>query len=214
VGEYGFLFLAAFFGYLLGSLNTSLLVGKIYETDIRKHGSGNAGMTNTLRTLGKTAAVLVTLGDALKAVAACLIGDALIGEFLGYPDMGLMIGGVFAILGHIWPVFFKFKGGKGILTSIATILMMNWQIGVILLIVFIIIVAITRYISLGSIIGSILFPTLSFVFMDYFETNNVFVFFAASIAVLAILKHKANISRLLKGNENKLGQKKIKNMAA
>ncbi|MDP4182682.1 MAG: glycerol-3-phosphate acyltransferase, partial [Bacillota bacterium] len=96
-------------GYLLGSLNSSLIIGKIYGVDVRKHGSGNAGATNTLRTLGKKAALFVTLGDVFKGIIACLLGYFLLG------NDGLMSAGIGAIIGHNWPLYFKFKGGKGVL---------------------------------------------------------------------------------------------------
>lgn len=194
-------------GYLLGSLNTSIIVGKFYGTDIRKHGSGNAGMTNTLRTLGKAAAVMVIIGDILKGVLSYLVGNFLVSGSPGAIDfsgMGGMIGGIAAIAGHNWPVYFGFKGGKGILTSFAVVLIMDWKLGLILFGIFVIIVAITRYVSLGSIIASIAFPIGALL-----KGNGpVFVFFAAILGILAIARHNANIKRLLNGTESKLGSKK------
>lgn len=195
-------------GYLLGSLNTSLIVGKFYGVDVRSHGSGNAGATNTLRVLGKKATVFVTLGDILKGIIACLIGHFLVGNVEGYGNVGLMAGGISAIFGHNWPVFFGFKGGKGILTSLAVVLMMDWRIGLILLSIFLVVVLLTRYISLGSIIASALFPVFSA--MPVFGRSYLFVLFALAIAALAIYRHKANISRLFKGTESKFGSKASK----
>jgi acyl phosphate:glycerol-3-phosphate acyltransferase len=198
--------LVAVFGYLLGSANTSLIVGKFYGIDVRKHGSGNAGATNTLRTMGKSAALLVGLGDVLKGIIACLIGVALIGANSVDYKLGLMVGGVAAILGHNWPIYFGFKGGKGIFTSYAVIMMMNWKIGLILLGVFIIILALTRFVSLGSMIGSALFPIIALI--PVFGESYVFVIFALFIGALAIFKHRSNLARIFQGTESKLGAKK------
>jgi len=201
-------------GYLLGSLNTSIIVGKFYGTDIRMHGSGNAGLTNTLRTLGKTATVLVLLGDILKGVLSYLIGNLVVGSIqmeslvanhlttvLG---IGGMVGGIAAIVGHNWPIYFGFKGGKGILTSFSVVMMMDWKLGLLLLGLFIIIVAITRYVSLGSIIACVAFPVGAFI-----KGNGiVFTLFAAILAILAISRHNANIKRLISGTETKIGAKK------
>ncbi len=199
-------------GYLLGSLNTSLIVGKFYGTDVRKHGSGNAGMTNTLRTLGKVAAVMVIAGDILKGVISYLLGNIIIGSIpesitLDLAGIGGMAAGIAAIAGHNWPVYFGFKGGKGILTSFAVVLMMDWKLGLILLGIFAVIVAITRYVSLGSIIASVAFPIGAAIKGN----NTIFIAFSAVLAVLAVARHKANIGRLLSGSEAKLGQKKKTN---
>lgn len=201
-------------GYLLGSLNTSIIVGKCYGIDIRMQGSGNAGMTNTLRTLGKAAAMLVILGDILKGVLSYLIGavvvdSAIVGGILPNPlssvvGLGGMVGGIAAIIGHNWPIYFGFKGGKGILTTFSVVMMMDWKLGITLLGLFIIIVAITRYVSLGSIIACVAFPITALI-----KGNGpVFVIFASILAVLAIDRHKANIKRLISGTETKLGVKK------
>lgn len=196
-------------GYLLGSLNTSIIVGKLYGTDIRKHGSGNAGMTNTLRTLGKAAAVMVIVGDVLKGVLSYIIGNVVFNTIpevatTDIANVGGMAAGIAAIAGHNWPVYFGFKGGKGILTSISVVIMMDWMLGLILLGIFVIIVAITKYVSLGSIIASIAFPITAFI-----KGNGlVFIVFSVILAVLAVARHNANIKRLLSGSESKLGEKK------
>lgn len=206
--------LALVIGYLLGSINTSIIVGKCYGIDIRNHGSGNAGMTNTLRTLGKIAAVLVVVGDILKGVLAYLIGDFIVdavtienifgSQFQTVDGLGGMIGGIAAIVGHNWPIYFGFKGGKGILTSFSVVMMMDWQLGLILLGVFLIIVLITRYVSLSSITACVVFPIAA-----YIKGNGiVFTVFAAILALLAICRHKANIIRLVNGTESKIGSKK------
>ncbi len=198
--------LAGVIGYLLGSINTSIIVGRFYGIDIRKHGSGNAGATNTLRTLGKKATVFVALGDLLKGIAACLIGMLLTGNVENAGQLGLMAGGLGAVVGHNWPLYFGFKGGKGVLTSFAVVLMMDWRIALLLLGVFIIVVAVTRYVSLGSVIGSALFPLVAAI--PYFEKSKVFVLFALCLGFLAVIRHRTNIERLLKGTESRFGAKK------
>lgn len=203
-----FYLLVALLGYLLGSLNSSIIVGKFYKIEIRDHGSKNAGMTNTLRTLGKVPALLVIFGDILKGVTSCILGNLVLFNFTNISGLGLLIGGFFAVLGHNWPVYFNFKGGKGILTTFAVILMMNYKIGLIVFLIFLIIVLFTKYISLGSIVGCLSFPIISYYFMDYFNTNIHFVFFSTMLSILAIARHHSNIKRLINGNENKLSFKK------
>ncbi|MDP4093724.1 MAG: glycerol-3-phosphate 1-O-acyltransferase PlsY [Bacillota bacterium] len=195
-------------GYLLGSINSSLVVGKFYGVDVRQHGSGNAGANNTLRTLGKKAAVLVTAGDILKGVAACIIGHYIVGTVNGLDKFGLIVGGISAIIGHNWPLYFGFRGGKGVLTTFSVILMMDWQVGLILLGAFIIVVVITGYVSLGSIIGASLFPIVSAV--PLFNNKSTFVLFAIVVAFLVIIRHKSNIERIFKGTESKFGKKNNK----
>ena len=193
-------------GYFLGSINSSLVVGKFYGVDVRKHGSGNAGATNTLRTLGKKAAMIATLGDLLKGFVACIIGLLLAKSFGSITkEMGIMISGVAAIIGHNWPIYFKFKGGKGVLTSLAVVLMMDYKIALLILGVFIIIVAITRFVSLGSIVATLLFPILA---ATLFSKSPEFIVFSSILAFLIIFRHRSNIVRIIKGTESKLGAKK------
>src|SRR5580692_10125471 len=153
-------------GYLLGSLNTAVIVGKIYGKDISSHGSKSAGLTNTLRVLGKPAAVLVLVGDILKGVIACLIGLRL-GVYVysgGARDcVSLLAAGAGAVLGHNWPVYFGFKGGKGVLTAVTVMFMFNWAMTLISLGVFVIIVALTRFVSLGAMCAIAAFVAMSFI---------------------------------------------------
>jgi acyl phosphate:glycerol-3-phosphate acyltransferase len=206
LGLLGFkLLLVAVAGYLLGSVNTSLVVGKFYGIDVRQYGSRNAGATNTLRTLGKAAALMVGAGDVLKGIISCLIGLLLIGKVNG-DFLGIMVGGVAAILGHNWPIYFGFKGGKGIFTSFAVVMMMDWKIGLTLLGIFIIIVVLSRYVSLGSVIGSLLFPVVAV--MPMFKRSFTFVTFGVAVGLLALFRHRGNIVRIFNGTESKLGSKK------
>lgn len=203
------LFLCALMGYLLGSVNSSVIVGKLYKIDIRAEGSGNAGLTNTLRVLGKKAAVMVLAGDILKGVLAVAVGILAIVSQWSDPAIGeiyAVTAGTFAVIGHNWPVYFGFRGGKGILTTATVIFMLDWRIGLFVLVLFILIVAISGYVSLGSIVGSIAVPLAAW----FFGHNIFFILFMIFLGILAVFRHKANIKRLIEGNENKLsfGSKK------
>jgi glycerol-3-phosphate acyltransferase PlsY len=192
-------------GYLLGSLNTAVIVGKIYGKDIRSHGSKSAGLTNTLRVLGKSAAVFVLAGDILKGIVACFIGLRL-GVYVysgGAIDcVSLLAAGAGAVLGHNWPVYFGFKGGKGALTAVAVLFMVDWVMVLICLGFFVIIVTLTRYVSLSTICATILFVVISLI--PYFGHTFYFYIFGLLMAFTIIFKHKENIQRLLSGTENKL----------
>jgi glycerol-3-phosphate acyltransferase PlsY len=199
------IFAALASGYLLGSLNTAIVVGKIYGKDIRSHGSKSAGLTNTLRVLGKPAAVLVLVGDILKGIIACLVGLQL-GVYVytgtAIDCISLFAAGAGAVIGHNWPIYFGFKGGKGALTAAAVMLMFNWVLALIALGFFAVIVALTRYVSLGTITAAIFFVAVSFI--PAFGSTAYFQVFAGLLAAIIIYKHRANIQRLLSGTENKL----------
>lgn len=193
------LILGVLAGYLLGSLNSSLIVGRFYGVDVRQHGSGNAGTTNTLRTLGKKAALFVLPGDLLKGILAYFAGYLIYGG-----PLGGMVAGTAAIVGHVWPVFFEFKGGKGVLTSLAVLMLIDWQIALGMLGIFIVILLISRYVSLGSIIAAFLFPATAIALGRSAET----IICSAIIAILIIFKHHSNIKRLVSGTESKFSFKK------
>ena len=192
-------------GYLLGSLNTAVIVGKIYGKDISGHGSKSAGLTNTLRVFGKSAAVFVLAGDILKGIIACFIGLRL-GVYVysgGAKDcVSLLAAGAGAVVGHNWPVYFGFKGGKGVLTAVTVMFMFDWVMALISLGVFVTIVALTRYVSLGTIFATVFFVAISFI--PVFGNTFYFQIFACLMASMLIFKHKENIRRLLSGTENKL----------
>ncbi len=196
--------------YLLGSINFAIIIsGKKYHEDIRSHGSKNAGMTNMMRTYGRTAAAFTLMGDALKAIAACLLGYALIGQ------LGAYIAGLFCVLGHVFPVFYRFKGGKGVVTAFATVLMCDPFIFLILILLFVLIVLFTRFISLGSILCMLLYPILldrvtRFVSLlsTGEESTSPYIIFTVLIAAVIVIKHWENIKRLSKGKENKFSFKK------
>jgi glycerol-3-phosphate acyltransferase PlsY len=198
--------LAAFAaGYLLGSLSTAVLVGKMYGKDIRSHGSKSAGLTNALRVLGKSAAVLVLAGDILKGVIACLIGlrlGVLVHSGEAVDSASLLAAGAGAVIGHNWPLYFEFKGGKGALTGVAMLFMFDWVMALMCLGLFVTIVALTRYVSLGTVCATISFAVLSFI--PVFGHTFYFYMFACLMACIIIFKHRENIQRLLSGTENKL----------
>ncbi|PEM10714.1 glycerol-3-phosphate 1-O-acyltransferase PlsY [Bacillus pseudomycoides] len=199
------IFAALALGYFLGSLNTAVIVGKIYGKDIRNHGSKNAGLTNTLRVLGKSAAVFVLAGDILKGIIACFIGLFLSVYFYSGEAkdcVSLLAAGAGAIIGHNWPIYFRFKGGKGALTAIAVLFMIDWVMALLCLGSFVIIVALTRYVSLGTVCATILVAFISFI--PVFGNTLYFYIFACLMAFIVVFKHMENIQRLLSGTENKL----------
>lgn len=193
--------------YLLGSINTSIIVSKFYDKgDIRQKGSGNAGATNTLRVLGKKAAVFVVLGDALKGIIAVLLSYVIEKSIFGvYEGYAVYVAAVAVVLGHVFPVFFGFRGGKGIMTSIAVIFVLDSAIGGILFAVFAALVICFNYISLASCVCCIVYPLLVW----WFHTGNI-AFLASSVivALIALIKHRTNIVRLFKGTESKFIKKK------
>lgn len=192
--------------YLIGSVSFAVIFGKkISGIDVREKGSGNAGSTNVLRTAGKKAATLTLLCDALKGVVAIFIAW-IAGKIFKNSDSALLVqlAAIAAAIGHTFPIFFGFKGGKGVATSLGILLMINWQIGLICLAFWAVIVALTRMVSLGSIGAAILFPILTiFIRQNYIVPEGYYFVFAVLLAVLVIFNHRENIKRLLEGKENK-----------
>lgn len=196
----GFL-LCAVIAYLIGSLNFGIIISKYkFKDNIRDHGSGSAGMTNMMRTYGKTAAIFTFLGDFTKAVIAVVIGTILCGEMGGY------IAGFFSVIGHVFPVYFKFKGGKGIASTAGMLVCLNPIVFLILLVVFVIIVAFTKYISLGSIMCMLIYPLILNRLVT--EPNFIVTIISILLSILVIFLHRANIKRLWEGQENKFSFKK------
>ncbi|MDD6308671.1 MAG: glycerol-3-phosphate 1-O-acyltransferase PlsY [Clostridia bacterium] len=188
--------LVVIIGYLLGSINSAVIYSKLRGEDIRNTGSGNAGATNILRTYGKGAAAIVVVGDIAKGILAVLIGRILGGTHLSY------FAGLSAVLGHNYPLYFGFRGGKGILTSLAVMLMISPKQAVISMVFAIVVIAVTRYVSLGSILGSILFGIL----IAIFSTDLWLILVSVAVVLLAVLRHIPNIRRLCNGTERKLGK--------
>ena len=201
-------------GYLFGLIQTGYIYGKIKKIDIRKHGSGNAGTTNALRTLGWKAGVITFIGDCLKCVLAVTVVQVL---FIQDPHQGLyaMYAGLGAVLGHNFPFYLKFKGGKGIASTAGLILAVNPIMFLIVAVVFISIVLITQYVSLGSIIIMVLFVIMVVISGQsgwlLVLPGDLYEYYAIAIvlALLAIWRHRANIKRLLNGTENKTDVRKI-----
>ena len=204
--------------YLLCSINSAIIVTKIKSgKDIRTLGSGNPGLTNTLRTQGKIAALFVLVGDVAKGVLSiiavwlCFLYLADIdphAKEIGY-EWVLYIAGIFATLGHMFPVYYGFKGGKGVLVTVSVLLAIDWLPAVILLGIFAVVVAITRYVSLGSCIAAFLYPFAVLIF-GIIESNPSIVLnviFSAIIGAMIIIMHRENIKRLIHHTEKKLGQK-------
>ena len=181
-------------GYQLGSINSAILVSKLtMGYDIRTKGSGNAGLTNAYRCMGTGRTLLVLVGDVAKAAIALYIGGMLMGP------MGELIAGAFVILGHVFPLYFGFKGGKGVLVGATMVAMFDWRIVLILLAVFILLVGVTKWVSLGSVVGAAMFP-----FLTYFFYRDIPMFvMTAAMAAAVIYMHRSNIVRMLHGEENK-----------
>lgn len=186
--------------YLLGSIPFSVWIGKaFYGVDVREHGSGNAGATNTLRVLGKKTGFIVLFLDSLKGfLAANVVRVLALDEsyLLNYQ----MLFGMMAVLGHIYPIFAGFKGGKGIATLLGIVIAMSWKVSLVCMLCFVLIVWITRFISVGSMLTCILSPLFVFVIHG---NEMVFIYFCIGIALMVVYTHRSNIKRLLSGTENK-----------
>ena len=193
--------LSALMGYLLGSINASIIISKRRGKDIREMGSGNAGTTNTLRSLGKGAAAVTLTVDILKGVIAILLAR-LIFKDVPYADL---FAGAGAVLGHNFPLYYGFRGGKGVLTSFAAALTLQPIPALLALLVGVIVIALTKYVSLGSILGAVSLPIICF----FYNRDNTAIFvFMICLAALVIIRHHANIKRLIEGNERRLSFKK------
>lgn len=187
-------------GYLLGGINGAILLSKLVEKDdVRRHGSGNAGFTNFFRNYGKRTSLLVILIDAAKAAASCLLGGWLLGKY-GLRTEGMLLGGLAATLGHDFPAFLGFRGGKGIVCGFATALVTDWRVGLILLAVFALVYFLTHYVSLASVLCALGF----FVSFWLFYPGRPFVLILSGcLSALAVFLHRENIGRLVRGQERK-----------
>ena len=202
----------AIIAYLIGSINFSVIISKkVAGFDVREKGSGNAGSTNMLRSVGKGAAALTLLCDILKGVVAILIAIG-IGNIVKDADKGLLvqIAGVAVVLGHTFPIFCGFKGGKGVATALGILLMTNWQIGLICLVFALVLMVLTQMVSLGSCAAAVLFPVLTLFIKEHYivtEGGNYFIY-SVILAGIVLYNHRSNIKRMLNGTENKLSFKK------
>ena len=203
--------------YLLGSISFSVIISKkIAGFDVREKGSGNAGTTNVLRTVGKKASALTLLCDTLKGVIAILVAyivGLIVKEGI---DKALLVqlSGIAVILGHTFPIFFGFRGGKGIATSLGVLLITNWNIGLICLVFALLLMILTKMVSVGSLAAAVLFPVLvTFMPSDVYIVEGShfgYIVYAILLAVLVIFNHRSNVKRLLTGTENKIDFKKTK----
>lgn len=218
------IFLTALVAYLLGSVNSSILITRLFgeKTDIRQMGSGNAGATNVLRSVGRLAAALTFVCDFLKCVLAVVAGRAIFSYFFQIPSidpmvieqMGAYIAGIVCILGHIYPLYFGFRGGKGVVTSIAMIMIIDWRVSLIVWAAFFIAVLFSKMVSLGSVCGAGIYPFATFFltyFYDYHSSAKVPLSYVVVTTVssfiigcIIIIKHRANIKRILDGTEKKV----------
>ena len=200
---FGGILLCMIIPYLLGSLNFGVMISQLrFGDDVLTHGSGNAGATNTLRTYGKKTAALIFCLDLLKAALAVVIGSRIMTR-----EMGGAIAGVFVVLGHMFPIFYKFKGGKGVACMAMVILILSPISFVILLALFIALVLMTRYVSLGSIMGALFYPIIQFAF---YPQHPWITLSSIMTMILVVFMHRENIKRLMAGKESKIsfGSKK------
>ena len=187
--------------YLLGGVNGAIITSKMfYRKDIREYGSGNPGLTNFYRVFGKGGALLVVVIDVIKAIAPVLFGGWIFRRYNNMAMFGQAVSGLFVMLGHCFPVFYKFQGGKGVMAAGAIFLVIDWRIAIISWGAFAIITALTRYVSLGAMIGATLFPPLLYALdlVGFWEFMAVM-----ACAVLLVARHQANIRRLVSGKESK-----------
>ena len=202
--------------YLIGSINFSIILSKkMAGFDVREKGSGNAGSTNMLRSVGKKAAAITLICDILKGIVAILIA-IILGNIINGVNRELLvqIAGVAVVIGHTFPVFFGFKGGKGVATALGVLLISNWQIGLICLVFALVLMALTRIVSLGSCAAAVLFPVLTLFINENYtvltqeKNGNTYFIYSLILAIIVLYNHRSNIKRILNGTENKLSFKK------
>ena len=198
----------AIIAYAIGSISSSVIISKkMAGFDVREKGSGNAGSTNVLRSVGKGAAALTLICDILKGIVAILIAW-IVGKFVKEVSSAILveIAALAVVIGHTFPIFFEFKGGKGVATSLGIVLIINWKIGLICLVFALAIMAITRMVSLGSITASVLFAVLTLFIRDSYivEFEFSYIIFGILLAAFVIFNHRSNLKRIISGEENKL----------
>ena len=198
--------------YAIGSVNfTVILSKKMAGFDVREKGSGNAGTTNMLRSVGKKAAAVTLICDILKGIVAIIIAIVL-GNIFNVENKSLLvqIAGIAVVVGHTFPIFFQFNGGKGVATSLGILLMSNWQIGLICLVFALVLMVLTRMVSVGSCAAAVLFPILTLFIKDNYivSEGNSYLIYSIILAVIVLFNHRANIKRILNGTENRISFKK------
>lgn len=190
--------IAIVIAYLFGSISSAIIVCKILQLpDPRTQGSKNPGATNVLRIGGKKAALITLLGDMLKGVIPVLLA-----KWYGIDTLGLALVALAAFIGHLYPVFFRFEGGKGVATFLGCLLALAWQVGLAVVATWLVIAALFRYSSLSALISAIAAP-----FYTWYFTNNTYAIVVSIISLLLIYRHRTNIQKLLTGKEDKIGDK-------
>ena len=204
--------LMAVIAYAIGSVNFSVILSKrIAGFDVREKGSGNAGTTNMLRSVGKGAAALTLLLDILKGLVAILVAKFIVAKIASGANEAILVqlAGFFVVVGHTFPVFFGFKGGKGVATSLGVLLIINPEIGGICLVFALLEMALTRMVSVGSINAAILFPVLTiFIKYNYISDDYNYIIFGFAMAAFVIFNHRSNLKRIYNGTENRISFKK------
>ena len=206
----------AIIAYLIGSVNFSVILSKkMAGFDVREKGSGNAGSTNMLRSVGKKAAAITLICDILKGVVSISIAMILGNIVQGMnKELLVQIAGIAVVIGHTFPIFFQFKGGKGVATSLGVLLMSNWQIGLICLVFALVLMVLTRMVSLGSCGAAVLFPVLTLFINENYtvltegKKGTTYLVYSIILASIVLFNHRSNIKRILNGTENRLGSKK------
>ncbi|MEA4894246.1 MAG: glycerol-3-phosphate acyltransferase [Oscillospiraceae bacterium] len=195
-----FLIITGLTSYLLGGLNGSIIASlNFFNRDVRNYGSGNAGLTNFTRTFGGKGVGIVLIVDILKTIAAVMLGHWLLGS-LGFPAIGKLFAGFCAMLGHVYPVYYRFHGGKAVLCAGTLVWLIDWRVALICWAIFLVVVAFKKYVSLGAITGTLFFPIGLWVF-GYSGLEGLLAFLCAALLVFA---HRENIKRLRSGTESKL----------
>lgn len=211
--------ISAVISYLLGSCNSSIIVVRLLKhEDIREHGSKNAGLTNTLRCYGKIPALLTLIGDLAKGIVSVLLSILVFRIAVGKGNFDNQtvgyISGIFAILGHIFPIYYGFRGGKGVLVSCSILIVIDWRTFLIIIPFFAVVLLISKYVSVASISSAVFYPVLTFLLHYYAEDLSlrlclIHTALVAVTSILLIYMHRANIKRLMEGTENKFIKKKI-----
>ncbi len=212
--------LTAVVSYLLGSISSAIIVTKAFsKQDIRDFGSGNAGATNVLRSQGKLPALLTTLGDLAKSMVSVFLGGFIFARIQLVPlaevdtaqlqIIGWYVAGFCCFIGHLYPVYFGFRGGKGIMTALGMLLILDWRVALLVLSVFIVVLLCSRMVSLGSIAAAVVLPFITWIFRAYVDklplsTVAICTGIITAMAILAIYKHRTNIVRIVNGTENKM----------
>ena len=198
--------------YAIGSVNFSVILSKkMAGFDVREKGSGNAGTTNMLRSVGKKAAAVTLICDILKGIVAIIIAIVL-GNIFNVENKSLLvqIAGIAVVVGHTFPIFFQFKGGKGVATSLGILLMSNWQIGLICLVFALLLMILTRMVSLGSCAAAVLYPVLTLFINEHYivSEGSGYLIYSIILAIIVLFNHRSNIKRIMNGTENRVSFKK------